>query len=478
MEMAKVLLVQPNKNIQLGTIFYKTEMPISLVYIGTAIEDKHSVSIYDRNLDIDDSKFLNYIKKYNPDIIGFTLMTSEMIIDYMNLGKLIKKEFPDKIIVVGGVHPTIEPKSVLDEPYTDYIIRGEGEEAFLEFCDTFDKGHDKLKDLDNVNNNPIRPHLDMNTLKLPNYNLVNLKKYGTFFIHLSRGCPGNCTFCYSCKMWGVNDNPFVRIYNTEKIMEFFKKVTEEYKLKYFTISDDNFIPFKSRALKVCNFLKDCNVHFFCYGRADYVNDEILKALKKAGCHTIQIGIESGSQRVLDLLNKRITVEQNIKAVECCKRNNIHCDASLMIGLPTETKEDLKMTMDFIKKTRPNTVNLKVYNPLPGPPLFDYCVKEGLLNKPKNLEEWSTWAGGFFRVQHNVSKISNEELMKATREGESIDYYKNKFKKFIYWLKVGNFNYVLRQSRLLVKTPRGIKIPFLGYIKAPDTYDKNKPEKNF
>ncbi|MFH1358683.1 MAG: radical SAM protein [archaeon] len=476
--MAKVLLVQPNKNLQLNTTFYKTEMPISLVYMGTAIEEKHDVKIYDRNLNVSDSDFLRFLKRYNPDIIGFTLMTSEMIIDFMHLGKIIKKEFPEKIIIVGGVHTTIEPDSVLNESYVDYIIRGEGEETFLEFCNTFDKNPRDLKKIKNINHNPLRPFVNMDDLELPNYNLVNLKKYGTYFIHLSRGCPGNCTFCYSCGMWGVNNRPLVRSYGTEKIMNFFKKVVNEYDLKYFTISDDNFIPFKSRAIKVCNFLKDYNVHFFCYGRADYVSDEILRPLKKAGCHTIQIGVESGSQRILDLLNKRTTIKQNADAIACCKRNKIHCDASLMIGMPTETREDLKMTLDFLKKTRPNTVNLKVYNPLPGPPLFDYCVEKGLLKKPENLEGWSKWAGGFFRVQHNVSEIPNQELMAASREGESIDYYKNKFKKFIYWLKAGNWDYVLRQSRLLVKTPRGLKIPLIGYLKAPDTYDENKPERNF
>lgn len=465
--MARILLVQSHKDRGIRTEYIKPSIPISLIYVGTAIEDKHNVRIYDRNLNLKDSDILSFIKDYNPDIIGFTLMTSEMIIDFIHTGKLIKKEFPEKIIVAGGVHPTIEPDSVLNEPYVDYVIRGEGEEAFSEFCDTFEKNPKNLKKLKNINKNPLRSYLNMQDLKLPNYNLVDLKKYGTFFVHLSRGCPGNCSFCYSCRMWGKNNKPFIRTYGPEKIMQLFKKVILEHKIKFFTISDDNFIPFKSTAFKVCDFLKKYNVHFFCYGRADYVNDEILRALKEAGCHTIQIGIESGSQRILDLLNKRTTVKQNFDAVMSCKRTGVYCDASLMMGLPTENSEDLKKTIDFIKKTKPDTVNLTMYSPLPGPPLFDYCISEGLLKKPKNLEEWSTWTGGMFRIQHNVSEVKDDELMNAAREAESVNYYKNKFRKLGYWIKVGNFRYVLKMWRIPLMTPRGIKVPLLGYIKAPN-----------
>ena len=196
-------------------------------------------------------------------------------------------------------------------------------------------------------------------------------------------------------------------------------------------------------------------------KSDRIKIEILKALKKAGCHTVQIGIESGSQRVLDVLNKKVTVKQNYEAIACCKRNKIFCDASFMIGLPTETLEDLKMTAKLIRDTKPDVINLKIYVPLPGAPLFDYCVQKKLIEKPKTLEQWADWTGSMTAVRHNVSEIPDEELMKAAIDLWNIDYYKKKFRKLIYWLKIGEYKYVIRGIKRVFITGQGyLKIPFI------------------
>lgn len=463
--MVRVLLINPHKDRRVNKENTRPPLPLTLICLATAIEDKHDVKIYDRDLNLNDSDFIAFFKKYDPDIVGFTLMTSEMILDFMYLGKLIKKDFPEKIIIVGGVHPTIEPDSVLNEPYVDYIIRSEGEEAFLEFCNVFEKDKSKLKKLNNVNHNPLRPFVNMDNLKLPNYSLVDLKKYYTIYVNFSRGCPGNCTFCYSARMWGKDNRPFIRTYGKEKSLQLFKEVAEKYNIRIFSLVDDNFITFKSRAIEICNFIKDYDLHFFCFGRADHINDEILKALKKAGCHTIQIGFESGNQRILNSLNKNITVKQNYDAIECCRRNGIVCDASFMIGLPTETFKEMRDTISFIKKTRPDIVNLKIYVPLPGAPLFDYCVQSGLINKPRNLADWALWTGGMAQVEHNVSEISDQELIKSAKEVWDINYYKTRFKRLVYWSKSGDIKHILKSSWKIFKTGQGnIKIPFMKSIR--------------
>jgi anaerobic magnesium-protoporphyrin IX monomethyl ester cyclase len=441
--MAKVLLIQPHTDRRIGKLRTNPPLPINLVYVGTAIEDKHSVKIYDRNLILDDEDLIKYIEEYNPDIIGINSITAEMLFDLMYIGKLIKKEFPKKMIVVGGVHATIEPESVLREPYVDYIIRGEGEAAFLEFCDTFDKNKKNLKKLQNVNYNPLRPFVNMDDLKLPNYALVNIKKYSMIYVNMSRGCPGNCSFCYSPTMWGIDGKPCIRAFSTEKAKLLLKELIEKYDIKVFSIVDDNFVPFKSRAIEICNFLSKYNVHFFCFGRADYVNDEILKALKKAGCHTIQIGLESGNQRVLDFLNKKTTVQQNIEAIRLCKKNKIKLDASLMIGNTTETVEEMNDTIKMVKTYRPDEVDMKIFNPMPGTPVFDYCVKEEFFKKPQTLEEWATWTGSQSCLQHNTSKITDELLIETVKKMWKLGYYRNKAKRLIFWLKAGEYKHVLK-----------------------------------
>ena len=447
--MAKVLLIQPNDDIRNKSIKSDACTPLSLIYIGTAIQDKHSVKIYDRNLNVSDKYLLEFLKKYNPDIIAFTSMTSLMLIDLIHLARLIKKKFPEKIIVTGGIHATLEPKSFMNEHYIDYVIKGEGEETFLEFCDTFDKDKKELGKLRNINLNSLRPYIQMNNLKLPNYNLVDLKKYEHFYVSVSRGCPGNCTFCATAKCWGINEKPFVRVFSQEKCVKLFKKIVEDYKIKTFEIVDDNFLAFKPMAFEVCKYLQNKNVNFWCFSRVDYIDDKILKELNNAGCHTIQIGAESGSQRVLDFLNKGVIVKQNIDAILCCKRNNITCDASFMIGLPTETLDEMKETINLIKKYQPDIPNVKIYNPLPGAPLFDYCVKNKLIKKPKTLEEWALWTGNHRTVNHNVSTTTTKNLIKTAQDLWKINYYNTRIKKLIFWVKAGNFRNVFNGFRKFI-----------------------------
>jgi len=446
--MVRVLLVQPHDDIRLKKRKLDACTPLSLIFVGTAIEDYHDIKIFDRNLNTKDKYFLNFLKAYNPDIIGFTSMTSLMLLDLIHLAKLIRKFFPNKIILVGGIHATLEPESLLNTSYIDYIIRGEGEESFKEFCDVYAQNPLKLTTLKNINLNPLRPYVEMDTLKLPNYNLINLKNYEHFYVNISRGCPGNCTFCATTKCWGINGNPFVRSLSTEKSLSLFKNLIERYKIKTFEIVDDNFLSFKSRALTICNYLEKYSVNFWCFSRVDKIDDIILRSIKKAGCHTIQMGFESGSQRILDFLNKKVTVKQNIEAILCCKRNKIICDASFMIGLPTETIKEIIETKNLIKKYKPDIPNVKIFNPLPGAPLFDFCLKRGLL-KPRTLEEWAIWTGDHRAVKHNVSELTDTDLTKIAHELWRVSYYQTRIKKFIFWCRKGNISNVFHGIRKFI-----------------------------
>lgn len=450
--MAKVLLIQPHRDIRIIDSKEKYAIPSTLIVVATAIKDKHPVKIYDRNVERKDEKFLESLREYDPDIVGFTAMTSAMLLDIIHLGPLIKKENKKIIIVVGGVHPTIEPDSVLNEDYVDYIIRGEGDEAFLEFCDTFDKNPKRLGRLKNVNKNELRPLMDMNKVKFPDYGLIDLKKYGQVFIMTSRGCPGDCTFCYNAKMWGKDGHSFVRMYDTEKTKKFLEEIIEKYNIKEFTIGDENFTTFKTRAIEICKFLKekyDKKVNFFVFSRADFVNDEILQALKKAGCSGLQFGSESGSQRVLDFLNKKISVEVQGKAFELCRKNKIFSDASFMIGIPTETVEEVNMTEKFIKKSKPDIADVKIFNPMPGSLIFDDLVKQGLIKKPETLEQWANWTGNWSIIKHNYSKIPDDLLWKIANRLWNYKYYSTRIRKALYWIKRGRLKNVIKKTRNLI-----------------------------
>jgi len=472
--MAKVLLVQPHQDgrqIKGKKNFY---LPLSLVYIGTAVEDKHEVIVFDRN--IDDRDFETFINEFKPDIVGFPTWTSTLLIDVIYLSKLIKRINSNIVIACGGVHATVEPESLMAEPYIDYVVKGEGEEAFLELCDKLEEHGNNTEILSkilNINDNPVRPFLDINSLKTPNYDLVEVSKYNWIAVNLSRGCPGDCTFCYNAPMWGINkpgsekiteNNPFVRVLKTEKMIEIFKVIIEKHGVKNFSIVDDNFVFFKKRVIEVCKHLERYkDLSFICESRADTINDEVCVALKKAGCHYVQIGIETGSQRMLNFLNKETTVKQNLEAIRCLQRNGLFVDCSMMIGMPTETVEDLKMTIDFLKVAKPEHPNVKIYVLQPSQ-LFDYCVEQGWIDKPKTLEGWSKWIGSMRWLGHNCSEIPDEVLVDTIRKLWSQRLYRRKLLAAQYWLKKGDIKHIVTGFKRLIYVRGHIKLPFMRMIK--------------
>jgi radical SAM superfamily enzyme YgiQ (UPF0313 family) len=448
--MAKVLLIQPNLSIT-DRGQKRGNTPLSLIYLGTAIKKKHQVKIFDRNLNSKDATLINLLKEYSPEIVGITSMTSQMLLDIIHIGPLIKKHLPKVIIVVGGVHATVEPDSVLDEPYVDYVIRGEGEEAFLEFCSVFDKNPEKLGKLKNINKNPLRPLIDLNKLDPLDFSLVDLKSYSSVWISTSRGCPGNCSFCYNSKMWGKNGKPFARFLNTEKTIELFRDVIENHGITEFNIADDNFVTFKQRCLDVCKFLEERyegKISFFSVMRADRVDDEILSAIKKAGCNTIEFGSESGSQRMLNFLNKQISIETQGKAIELCHKHGIFNWDSFMFGIPGETIEDLNLTKKFIKKYKPDKIMAYIFTAMPGSLIFEDLVKRGIIKKPKTLLDWAKYIKGFSfnQVKHNKSLIPDPVLEKTIRKFNKYRGYRTKIKKFFWWMKKGKVKYVFKKLK--------------------------------
>lgn len=455
--MARVLLVQPHSDIRKKGKGHD-QIPLSLICVATSIKNKHKVKIYNRNLNPDNADFLKLLEEYKPEIVGFNSMTSTMLLDIMELGPLVKRD--KKIItVVGGVHATVEPESLLDEPYIDYIVRGEGELAFLDFCDTYDKNPKNLKNLKNINKNPLRPFVNLNDLENPDFNLIDIKEYATIWISTSRGCPGDCSFCYSPKMWRINNVPCVRFLSAEKVKEMLTDLIENHKVSEFSIVDDNFTSSKKRCLDICDFLYTKyhgKVIFYPQVRSDFVDEDILKALKKAGCKYIQYGIESGSQRVLDILNKKVSVERQGEAIKLARKLGVFNYDSFMLGIPGETIEDLNLTISFIKKYKPDVVTAFFFNPLPKTPIFEKLVEEGKIKEPKTLKEWALWSDEVMmpsdgKLKHNYSEIPDEILNREIKKLWKYNFYKNKIKKLLWMLKKGKIKKIANNLKILIKS---------------------------
>ncbi len=447
--MAKVLFIQPNYDIKRAGEL-PPWMPVALVELASYIKERgHEAKILDRNIHYDTNLFIRYLKGFNPDIVGMTCYTSPVIRDIKQVSKIVK-ENSDALVVIGGIHATLEPKSLLDFPQIDYVVRGEGEEALLEICNLIDKkkaSNKNILKIKNVNYNEMRSLISLNELPVPDYSLIEVKKYPVATFYTSRGCPGRCRFCY-------NLGRKLRFYNTEKTIKMMTSVLEKYKIKEFTIADDNFANLSKRTEDICNALSRYNVIFHIFMRADQAHDKVMRNLKKAGCWAIQFGFESGSQRVLDFINKDTKIEQNVKAIEQCKKHGIFVDGSFMVGLPTETTSEVMETARFIKKYKPDNVDIKMYKPYPSTEFYDYAIKNNLIEKPKNLAEWENFCD-LKEGNINLSNAPTPLLLKVVNDLSKTSY-PILFKKAFLLVKNGHFDYAFFKTKDVLKKKLGLK----------------------
>lgn len=431
--MSKILLIQPSLEPNRKNNSLNATMPLGLIYIGSMLKHHgHDVKIFDRNLNISDDVLKNFLKK-NFDFIGISTYTGNMLYDAIKVSKMAK-EYSDSIVVWGSYHPTSVPEQTLQNDYVDYVIRGEGEETFLNMINLYEKKKDFSK-LNGVNLNPAAPPIYIDKLPFPDYDLIEIKKYPNFYISTSRGCPYRCTFCYNS--YGSDCMQPYKEFSFKKSVELIGNLSSKYKKRTFTIVDDNFPSNRERLKKISNEMRKMDVKFDICCRANYADLETLYYLKRAGCWQMQIGVESGSQRILNFLKKGTTVKMNADAIANCHKTGIMAHSAFMIGIPTETIDDLNRTIKFINKTKPDLGGAGIFRPFPKTKLWDYCMEKGLIKEPQTTEEWAEkYPNGFNDITMRVSDIPDEILLRYHKTLNKIINKGRYFKKLMLYLKNG------------------------------------------
>ena len=256
--------------------------------------------------------------------------------------KKIKEYFKDIQIIIGGIHPTALPeKTIKRMKNVDVFVIGEGEQTFLELMQN--KKFENIKGVaymksGKVRINPCREFIqNLDTLPFPARNLLDMEKYTLGFdwegrkpaatIFSSRGCPFNCIYCASKIMWKRK----VRYRSAENILAEIDFLVKEYKIKEILFYDDHFVLDKKRLKKICEGLikRKCDLTWCCLSRTDCMDLETAKLMKKSGCHMISFGVESGSQKILDNMEKNVKVEDIIKTFEICRKARINTKASFI-----------------------------------------------------------------------------------------------------------------------------------------------------
>ena len=380
--------------------------PNGILYIASVLEKEgHEVQIYDNVIDEREPK--DFIP-FNPDIIGFSVVTGPHIDAAITQSQEFKKIIPGVKIVWGGSHPSILPEQTLSEPYIDYIVIGAGEYTLLELVKYLENGHTSLevikglahkKDGSIIINEP-RPFIkDLDTLPDPAWHLVDVSKYWDITLNTSRGCPFKCTFCYN--------SAFHKSYRAElpadRIVSQIEKLQKRYDVKYIKLWEDNFTFNRRRFHQFCHLIidKKLKLKWDAEVRAT-MEEEDIALLANSGCVSVGLGMESGSQRMLDFMQKDATVTEMEKTFWLLVKYKILPRLYLIHGLPTETVEDFKLTQELLKRLDYPPYTYMRYVPYPGTTLLNYCVTNGLISPPQKLGDW----GNFTTISATQINLSN------------------------------------------------------------------------
>lgn len=379
----KVVLIRPHVLLD-DTQSYATESPpIGIISLGSFLRYK-SIAVAAVDLCIDTKiDIISEIARIQPDIVGISSMTCDFP-SALNMANQIKQHF-NIPIVLGGSHPTIFPREVLYNFPIDFVIIGEGEYAFYELIDALREGKEVgriaslgYKQSGSVFINHRSPPIDMNTLPFPDYTLLDNEKYITFgekylgFRHIvmivSRGCPGRCTFCAQHLTWGRQ----FRAFTPDRLVSEIKLLMNKYNVEGIWFKDSTLTTSRRWITEFCEQVKRQKLDFkwSCFTRVDQIDKEVIKNMKKAGLVKLWIGAESGSNRILQLLKKDITVDITRQAFQICKEESMDTAAFFMFGLPTETVEEMELTFDLACELDARPLHLAIYHPLPGTELYE------------------------------------------------------------------------------------------------------------
>lgn len=391
----KISLIYPYKK----EIFVGCNPPLSLLYLAASLQQAgKDVMVID--VDEDNLSHLGILKcliEYKPDLIGIPLFSDGNMSLVYNLVNLLTSNNFNWEIVIGGPHATARPQEVLEVfKGCHYVLRGESENSIVELVNCIERRNslDTVRGLSYRQNGKIIHNqdvvLDMNidSIPFPARELLDTaykkKIYwrmghrGTTDIMItSRGCPFDCNFCFKVSKKTRHRSP-------ENVLEELILIRSR-GVRNVHIMDDLFVAPKSRCLKILKMIKEqkLNMEFKVRARVDIINEELLVAMKEAGVKAVTYGIESGSQKILDQMNKRVKVEMNYKAIAFTKKVGLQCYTDIFIGYPGETPETIYETGKLMSDAKPTGVNLALMCPFPNTKVYDLAKEQGTL-----INDWS------------------------------------------------------------------------------------------
>ncbi len=421
MKINKILLIEVGTKLSIFP-------PLGLMCIASVIRDKYKIIIKDYSgKKIDEQSVKRDIEKINPEIIGLHVLTGPHIPRALIISKIAKKF--GKIVIWGGPHPTVLPEQTIKNEYIDAVVIGEGEYAFQDLLKYFEgklkkplgcgikekvRGEEKIKIM-----LPQKKFVDFKKLPLPSWDLLeNINRYfpekrhNVLPLSTTRSCIYKCGFCHNSNENVKRYLGHYRIAEPQRGIKEYKFVQSliKNKIDYLDVGEDLHLISYDYAKKFCEAIEksgEKNLMWNTSTRYEMINKKIIDLIAAYNCKRVLLGIESGSKRLQELNGKIVEFNRTKKLAKYMRKKKLFVTNAYIFGHPTETAEELKMSLKYIKEVPADENLIQLYRPMPGTPYFKICQESKKLKVPKKLEGWK----GFGILGHdvNVSKISDKFL---------------------------------------------------------------------
>lgn len=428
-----VLLIYPNINVAKDNYYSHGLASIA------AVLKQHGFGIQAYNVfafgEEEKARLFRFVSDFRPKVIGLTCVTSQYRF-VKDISEYLKSQFPDIVLAVGGVHPTLFPDLLYDSRSIDYLFRGEAEDTFLDFCRRVHDNQD-VTDISGVayiggDNKLVINEIgalcgDLNKFPEPERELFDygsvLKATGgaaTFLFN--RGCPNACTFCSNqalAEVYRLN-RMTSRVRDVDLAIKEIMNVTKKYDVQLIRIIDEIMGVKRQWLLDFCKeYKKHVRIPFHCFQRVNIINEESIIALKEAGCIQVNFGIESGNTMIRNyLMRKNISDEQIIKAFGTCYKLKMNTAASNIIGLPFETIPMIYDTINLNRKILPTVNAVNIFYPYPQTKLYNLCKAFDLIDERKALSK-------------DYVERKKASILKLPVKDEMLDWFVNNWNRLIY-----------------------------------------------
>ena len=389
-----ILLINP------ATVGYSRSVtaPLGLLSIASTLQSKgHRVRLYDRT--VEKIKTKKVFEEFKPELVGISLVSFKSVYDALELSEYSKKfNLP---VVWGGPLASEIPETVLKHNCVDLVSIGEGEATWTELAEKYAKGETDFSSVSgiamrNENGETVltaqRDFVDLAELPPIDWSLVDVPKYfqssyecsKMLYLYCAKGCPHNCAFCYNKDFHRCT----YRKRPLDMVLDEIKYLVENYGMDGVYFADEMWGRNRTEMRQICDSLRSLDLKFVwgCQTRIGVFTEEDFRYMYDSGCRWVFFGVESGSERILEKMNKRIPFDRIEETFSNCRKAGVIAIASFIVGFPDETVEDVAKTVELIEKLETPLINLNYFALVPGAVIYNKMLAEGRYPRITDLSQ--------------------------------------------------------------------------------------------